>query len=305
MEGDQLTPQQTAQLKHLSSPIRVECHRGTVKAGPTQNQIVCEGIIPKTAKSQSKIAMELLSMLPETLLGDHYQIIPKSLGNLLGYELYRRIVAGTVNFQDTLRPITIMNCHPSVFEDLYDSVKVQNSSHVKVCTFIKTCCGAISIEETNETREKGKYIVVVPEEKVDSARIAIGKMFQEFQQSGGRPAAMACLSAYQNYPLVNDTVTISGHAQQPSERIRKRYQNRPITPLKNQHSSASYSYHGSTTIMHEQRHSTPQPPKVPRSIVRNKKNTTNTTNGTTQWPTSPTVQQQQQQQQQVKRKNEP
>jgi hypothetical protein len=84
MEGELLTPQQTAQLKHLSSPIRVECHRGTVKAGPTQQQIVCEGIILKTAKSQSKIAMELLSMLPETILGDHYRIIPKSLGNLLG-----------------------------------------------------------------------------------------------------------------------------------------------------------------------------------------------------------------------------
>jgi hypothetical protein len=296
MEGEQLTPQQTAQLKHLSSPIRVECHRGTVKAGPTQNQIVCEGIILKTAKSQSKIAMELLSMLPEKLLGDHYRIIPKSLGNLLGYELYGRIVAKTVNFQDTLRPITIMHCHPSVFEDLYDSVKVQNSSHVKVNTFIKACCGAILIEETNETREKGKFIVIVPEEKVDSARTAISKMFQEFQQSGGRPAAMACLSAYQNYPLVNDTVTISGHAQRLSETIRKGYQNRPITPLKNQNSSASYSYHGSTTIMYKQRHPTPQPPTVPRSIVRNKKNTNNTTNGTIQWPTSPIVQRQQQQQ---------
>jgi hypothetical protein len=104
---------------------------------------------------------------------------------------------------------------------------------------------------------------------------------------------MTCLSAYQNYPLVNDTVTISGHAQRLSERIGKRYQNRPVTPLKNQNSSASYSYHGSTTIMHEQRHPTPQPPTVPRSIVRNKKTNT-TTNGTTQWPTSPTVQQQQQ-----------
>jgi hypothetical protein len=129
-------------------------------------------------------------------------------------------------------------------------------------------------------------------------------MFQELQQSGGRPAAMACLSAYQNYPLVNDTVTISGHAQRLSERIRKRYQNRTITPVKNQNSSASYSYHGSTTIMHEQRHPTPQPPTVPRSIVRNKKNTNNTTNGTTQWPASPTVQQQQQQQQQTTTTNQ-
>jgi hypothetical protein len=178
MEGDLLTPQQTAQLKHLSSPIRVECHRGMVKAGPIQHQVVCEGIILKTAKSQSKIAMELLSMLPETILGEHYRIIPKSLGNLLGYELYGRIVADTVNFQETLRPITIMHCHPSVFEDLYDSVKVQNSSHIKVSTFIKDCCGAILIEETNETREKGKYILIVPEEKVDSARTATGKIIK-------------------------------------------------------------------------------------------------------------------------------
>jgi hypothetical protein len=80
----------------------------------------------------------------------------------------------------------------------------------RICFTHGTEDGPVSIEETNETKEKGKYIVVVPQEKIDTARTAIGKMFQEFQQSGGRPAAMACLSAYQNYPLVNDNVTISG-----------------------------------------------------------------------------------------------
>jgi hypothetical protein len=85
MEGELPAPQQVAQLKHLSTPIRVECHRETVRAGSNQNQIVCEGIVLKTAKSQSKIAMEFLSMLPETKLGEHYRIIPKSLGRLLGY----------------------------------------------------------------------------------------------------------------------------------------------------------------------------------------------------------------------------
>jgi hypothetical protein len=97
MEGEMLTPQQIAQLKHLSSPIRVECHRGTIRAGPTQQQVICEGIVLKTTKSQSKIAMELLSMLPEAVLGEHYRIIPKSLGNLLGYDLYGRIVADTIH----------------------------------------------------------------------------------------------------------------------------------------------------------------------------------------------------------------
>jgi hypothetical protein len=54
MEGDQLTPQQIAQLKHLSSPIRVECQRGTIRGGPSHQQIVCEGIVLKTTKSQAK-----------------------------------------------------------------------------------------------------------------------------------------------------------------------------------------------------------------------------------------------------------
>jgi hypothetical protein len=294
MEGNMLTPQQIAQLKHLSTPIRVECHRGTVRAGPNQQQVVCEGIVLKTAKSQSKIAMELLSMLPEKLLGEHYHIIPKSLGNLLGYEIYGRILADTVQFQDALRPITIMNCHPSVFEDLYDSVKLQNSSSVKVSKFITECCGAISIEETNETEEKGKYIVVVPDERVESARTAIGKMFQEFQQSGGRPAAMACLSAYQNYPLVNDNVTISGHAQKLSEKIRSRYQNRPKTPVKSLYTSATYSYHGSTITANEHNQATPRTP-VPRSIrgIVKGKQTTNNNGPPQQWNTSPIVQQQQ------------
>ena len=288
MEGESLTPQQVAQLKQLSSPIRVECHRGTVRAGSNQNQIVCEGIVIKTTKSQSKIAMELLSMLPETLLGEHYRIIPKSLGHLLGYELYGRIVADTVYFQNKLRPITIMNCHPSVFEDHYDSVKLNNSNQVKVDKFIKECCGAISIEETNETKEKGKYIVVVPEERVDSARTAIGKMFQEFQKSGGRPAAMACLTAYQNFPIVNDNVTISGHAQKLSEKIRDRYRNRPKT-LYNQSSSPSYSYHGSTAI-HETNLAQTTTTPVPRSIIRKGKTQSNATQQ--QWSQSSLAQQQ-------------
>jgi hypothetical protein len=295
MEGDQLTPQQIAQLKHLSSPIRVECQRGTIRGGPSHQQVVCEGIVLKTTKSQAKIAMELLSMLPEKLLGEHYRVIPKSLNNLLGYEIYGRIVADTVKFQENLRPITVLYCHRGVFEDMYDCVKVQNSKHVEVHKFIIENCGAVSIEETNETQSKGKYIVVVPEEKVESARKAIGKMFQEFQQSGGRPTAMECLSTYQNFPLVNDNVTISGHAQKLSERIRDRYRNRPKT--QNNHSSNasySYSYHGGTE-MHEYGQEQTQTPAVPRSIIKPGKHSITTPSQ--QWPPSPLVQRQQQKQQ--------
>jgi hypothetical protein len=297
MEGDQLTPQQTAQLKHLSSPIRVECQRGTIRGGPSHQQIVCEGIVLKTTKSQAKIAMELLSMLPEKLLGEHYRIIPKSLNNLLGYEIYGQIVADTVNFQEELRPITVLYCYPSVFEDMYDSVKVQNSKHVEVHKFIIENCGAVSIEETNETKSKGKYIVVVPQDKLDSARTAIGKMFQEFQQSGGRPTAMACLTAYQNFPLVNDNVTISGHAQRLSERIRDKYRNRPKKQNnRNSNASYSYSYHGGTAEIHQQDQVQTSTPTVPRSIIKTGRHNNSIT--THQWPSSPLAQQQQQHQHQ-------
>ena len=289
MNGDQLTPQQGAQLKHLSSEIRVGCHRGTVRAGPYNNQVVCEGIVLKTAKSQTKIAMELLSMLPDDILGEQYKIIPKSIETLVGYELYGRIVADTVTFQDTLRPITIMYCDTSVFEDDY-SVKIQNSNHVTVQKFIMDCCGAISIEETNETKEKGKYIVVVPDEKVESARKAIGTMFQEFQFSGGRPSAIACLEKYQNYPLVNDNVTISGHAQLLSEKIRRRYQNKPKTPVKHRPSSASYSYHGEG--MNTNAHEPPPVPQSIRGIVKGTRaNAYNTKLPVQQWALSPPAKQ--------------
>ena len=185
-----------------------------------------------------------------------------------------------------------MHCHPSVFKDDYDSVRAENSTQVKVDKFIKDCCGAISIEETNETEEKGKYIVIVPEDKLESARTAIGKMFQEFQTNGGRPAALDCLAKYQNYPSVNDNVTISGHAQRLSERIRDRYRNKPKTHYNNQ-SSPSYSYHGSIAA-NEQNLAQPTTAAVPRSIIRKGKTQSNNIQ---QWPHLPIVQQQQQQQQ--------
>jgi hypothetical protein len=147
--------------------------------------------------------------------------------------------------------------------------------------------------------------VVVLEERVDSARTAIGKMFEEFQQSGGRPAAMACLSEYQNYPLVNDNVTISGHAQRLSEKIRSRYQNRPKTPTKSHYTNLKYSYHGRTTSTMKEQQATMQAPTVPRSIVRRAKHTNSENNGTLQqWPASLVVQQQQQQQQQTTTPNQ-
>jgi hypothetical protein len=39
------------------------------------------------------------------------------------------------------------------------------------------------IEETNETKEKGKYIVVVPGERVESAQTAMGKCFKNSRQA--------------------------------------------------------------------------------------------------------------------------
>jgi hypothetical protein len=172
----------------------------------------------------------------------------------------------------------------SVFGDHYKSVKLNNLTLVRVDKFIKDCCGSVLIEETNETTEKSKHIVIVSDEKVEPARTKIGKMFQEFQKSGGRTAAMACLTSYQNFPLVNDN--ISGHAQRLSEKIRDRYWNCPKTTYQ-QSSSPSYSYHGNTATTHEQTEATSTP--VPRSIIRTTQN--NTTQQ--QSPQSPQAQQHQ------------
>jgi hypothetical protein len=117
------------------------------------------------------------------------------------------------------------------------------------------------------------------------ARTAIGKMFQEFHQNGGGTTAMACLTAYQNFPLVNNSVTISGHDQRLLEKIRDRYRNRPETTFQ-QILSPSYSHHGNTATTHEQTEATATP--VPRSIIRTRHNNT----AQQQWPQSPQAQQQ-------------
>jgi hypothetical protein len=190
--------------------------------------------------------MELLAMLPDKIIGDEYNIIPKSLNTLLGHETYGKIVADTVNYTVNLTTTTIINCHPSVFEDQYDNVKTNGSKAISVQKFIKSC-GVISIEKTSETEKNGKYILVVTKNKAENARNLIGRMFQEFQQQGGRPTAMACIEAYNIYPLVNNNVTISGHAEVMATKYRNKYKNKsaskntPYTP---------YDFHGRTTNSH-------------------------------------------------------
>ena len=271
INGKMLSPTQKAQLRNLSNPIRVVCYSGTFQAGSNTNPVICDGLLLKSAKSQAKIVMELLAMLPENIIGDQYNIIPKSLNTLLGYETYGKIVADTINYTGNLTPITIMNCHPSILEDQYDNVKSSGSKTISVREFIKNC-GAISIEKTSETEKNGKYILVVTKDKAETARNAIGRMFQEFQQQSGRPTAMACLEAYQMYPLVNDNVTISGHAEVMATKYRNKYKNKttekhtPYTP---------YDFHGRTSANSPGIEQTTTA-QVPTSILNSQKHTTTT-----------------------------
>ena len=267
INGKTLSPTQKAQLRNLSNPIRVVCYSGTFQAGSNTNPVICDGLLLKSAKSQAKIVMELLAMLPEDIVGDQYNIIPKSLNALLGYETYGKIVADTINYTVNLTPITIINCHPSVFEDQYDNVKSSGSKTISVRKFIKNC-GVISIENTSETEKNGKYILVVTKNKAETARNAIGRMFQEFQQQSGRPTAMACLETYQMYPLVNDNVTISGHAEVMATKYRNKYKNKttakhsPYTP---------YDFHGRTSANSP---GIEQTAHVPTSILNSQRHTT-------------------------------
>jgi hypothetical protein len=274
IEGKILSPTQKAQLKNLSNPIRVVCYSGTFQAGANDNPVICDGIILKSAKSQSKIVMELLAMLPDDILGEQYNIIPKSLNALLGYETYGKIVEDTVNYTANLTPITIMNCHPSVFEDKYDNIKSNGSTTIEVRKFIKNC-GVISIENTSETEKSGKYILVVQKNKLENTRNAIGKMFQEFQQQSGRTAAMACLEAYQMYPLVNDNVTISGHAEMMAAKYRDKYKNKSATKNKNTSYTQPYDFHGRTAENSPNIEQTTAT-HIPTSILNSQRNHTGT-----------------------------
>ncbi|OEU07155.1 hypothetical protein FRACYDRAFT_251686 [Fragilariopsis cylindrus CCMP1102] len=114
-------------------------------------------------------------------------------------------------------------------------------------------------------------------------------MFQEFQESSDRPAALECIKAYDNYPLVNDTVTISGHAENLAQKIRERYKNKPKTPIRTMQSS-QYSYHGSVS-MEEQNALQAAAAAVPRSIIKKGRHNINLALPLQQWPSPPAVHQ--------------
>jgi hypothetical protein len=113
--------------------------------------------------------------------------------------------------------------------------------------------------------------IVVTKNKAENARNLIGRMFQEFEQQSGRPTAMACLEAYNMYPLVNDNVTISGHAEVIATKYRDKYkskstsENTPYTP---------YDFHGRTTNSPNIEQTTTT--HIPASILNSQRNQTTT-----------------------------
>jgi hypothetical protein len=98
MKGDMLTPQQIAQLKHLSSPIRVECHRGTVRAGPNQQQVCINYYLKAAALLLNVLERQEVSSQPayySMLLYELLWYVSKSvLYDLFLYLLYHFVSTG-------------------------------------------------------------------------------------------------------------------------------------------------------------------------------------------------------------------
>ena len=90
VKGNTLSPTQKAQLRNLSNPIRVVCYSGTFQAGANTNPGICDGLILKSAKPQAKIVMELLAILPDDIINQHYNIVlpPVNAKRAGGYRLY-------------------------------------------------------------------------------------------------------------------------------------------------------------------------------------------------------------------------
>ena len=207
---EQLNETQQAQLDNLRNPIAVEVMGGVHIAGEGDYQLKLNCLVIKTSKSQKRLVMELLAMLPSDFLGNKLNIVPLTMQHHMKKEIYTAIVAQSVKETSQQLGIPIQYVHPSVFVKLYNPVETQGSIPISIDKFLLGI-GVISIKRTKKIKENGRYILIVQNDKQHLVRQKMESMFETIKDRNFDGAQIG-KHKYGFHPIIHDQILLSGNA---------------------------------------------------------------------------------------------
>ena len=170
-----------AQYKKLDRDKLITCHPAIICG----SRVSSNGVVIQTTNSNAKLTVTLMTASPNSSLGNYYAIVPKGMDIYLGPVYYNKLLLqNNVQLNDQ-RAITLINSADHGFFSLKfnPTREIQGLPAITTKSFLFNQCRAISLEQTKDIEEIGKYLLIVHNNNITQAKTKIGKILRKLQQS--------------------------------------------------------------------------------------------------------------------------
>ena len=236
-------------IASLKKQIHVRVAIGTIRGGPRNDPVMCEGLVLRTTKAQARASIELLGLLDDNILGNFYSIIPRGVDRDLGPKLYGDFLRANNDMMNKLRAIAVVNWPEELFLDHYNpALGVAGTVPIRVERLLMDVWKCAAIERTTETESRGKYLLLFRDEDMEKAKVSIGNLIDAFGRDSDRKCAKIALEKFNEFPEFDSIQRISQSVHSKGLRIREMLeaaasQRTKGTPKKIQQPQPQFQFH--------------------------------------------------------------
>ena len=209
-------------INGLKKDIKIRVATGTFRGGPSNDPVMCEGLVLRTTKAQARACMELLGSLDDNLLGNFYSIIPKGIDKELGPQYYGELLRTNNDMLNKLRAITVVNWPEELFREQYNPAsEISGTVPIRVERLLMDVWKCVAIERTSDTETRGKYLLLFRDEDMEKAKDSIGSLIEAFGRESDRTCAKIALERFQEFPEFDSIQRVSQSVHSKGLRLRE------------------------------------------------------------------------------------
>ena len=152
---------------------------GTFWGGPSDDPVMCKGLVVRTTKAQERACMELLGLLDDNVLGNFYNITPKGIDKELGPQLYPDLLHTNNDTMNKLGSISVVNWPEELFLDHYNAAsEIAGTIAIQVEKLLMDVWNCVAIEKTADTDTRGECLLLFRDQDIEKEKDTIGNLIE-------------------------------------------------------------------------------------------------------------------------------
>ena len=139
--------------------------------------MIRKGIVIQTTNNNYGPVLKLLKMIPVKAISNYYVVRSKEMKRALDPEMYDKLILRSQGKVNNQRQIVHMNIGVGFYETHVNiAMNIKNSKAILLQQFLYGYCKVLAIEPTSDSKDLGKWILIVHNDNYSHAISKLDKL---------------------------------------------------------------------------------------------------------------------------------